>query len=303
MMGGVFSSANTFVSRSGRDVTRLLRGQSSEMAPPWVNDRSACYRDAALQRRMSITYPTRPSQRSLHLASRWQRPTPRSVRYSNPSRTATCSSAVCDTRHRRAGAAPDLAPSFTAVHAVTNPHRRPPPRLVATLRSARSSWLEARAGCCCFQPAASSQTANNARGDQSTSLSSRLVATLRSARSSWLEAQAGCCCFQSAAFSHIVKTQASALTIIAQDQCCCARCATRAAPAPLGSPCTTARTQLFLSFMQDLARRSQCPRWSRHSHGVFLFLLQGSNPFPGRPFFLSTCIALPARRAARTHAR
>ena len=32
----------------------------------------------------------------------------------------------------------------------------PSPRLVATLRSARSSWLEARAGYCCFQLAASS---------------------------------------------------------------------------------------------------------------------------------------------------
>ena len=58
----------------------------------------------------------------------------------------------------------------------------------------------------------------------------------------------------------------------------------------------------FLSFMQDLARRSQCPRWSRHSHGVFLFLLQGSHPFLGRPFFLSTCIAL-RRAPRRPHAR
>ena len=64
-------------------------------------------------------------QRSRHLASRWRRPTPRSVRHSNPSHTTTCSSAVCDTRHRRAGAAPDLAPSPTAVHAVASPHRRP----------------------------------------------------------------------------------------------------------------------------------------------------------------------------------
>ena len=37
----------------------------------------------------------------------------------------------------------------------------------------------------------------------------------------------------------------SGLTIIAQDQCCSARNATRAAPAPLGPPCTTARTQRF----------------------------------------------------------
>ena len=36
----------------------------------------------------------------------------------------------------------------------------PSPRLVPTLRSARSSWLEARAGCCCFQLAAPSHTTN-----------------------------------------------------------------------------------------------------------------------------------------------
>ena len=70
-------------------------------------------------------YPTRPSQRSRHLASRWRRPTPRSVRQAIPSHTSTCSSAVCDTRHRRAGAAPDLASSPTEVHALTSPHRRP----------------------------------------------------------------------------------------------------------------------------------------------------------------------------------
>ena len=34
--GRCFLSANAFVSRSDRDVTRLPRGQSSEMAPPWV---------------------------------------------------------------------------------------------------------------------------------------------------------------------------------------------------------------------------------------------------------------------------
>ena len=43
----------------------------------------------------------------------------------------------------------------------------------------------------------------------------------------------------------------------------------------------------------------ECPRWSRSTHGFFLlsFLLQGSHPFLGRPFFLSTCLAL--RRAPR----
>ena len=70
-------------------------------------------------------YPTRPSQRSRHLVSRWRRPTLRSVRHSNPPHTSTCLSAVCDTRHQRAGVAPDLTPSPIAVHAVASPHRRP----------------------------------------------------------------------------------------------------------------------------------------------------------------------------------
>ena len=43
-----FLSENAFVSRSDGNVTKLPRGQSSEMAPPWVKDRSACYRHAAL---------------------------------------------------------------------------------------------------------------------------------------------------------------------------------------------------------------------------------------------------------------
>ena len=51
--------------------------------------------------------PTRKSLYSHHLVSRWQRPMPPSVRRSNPSLTATCSSAVYDTHRRRAGEAPD----------------------------------------------------------------------------------------------------------------------------------------------------------------------------------------------------
>ena len=51
------------------------------------------------------TVPTRPSKHSRHLASEWQRLTPRLVLRSNPSHTTTCSSAVCGTRHRRAGVA------------------------------------------------------------------------------------------------------------------------------------------------------------------------------------------------------
>ena len=42
-----------------------------------------------------------------NLVSPWRRPMPPSVRRSNPSLTTTCSSAVYDTRRRRAGGAPD----------------------------------------------------------------------------------------------------------------------------------------------------------------------------------------------------
>ena len=48
-----------------------------------------------------LPYLTRPSLCSRHSASRWRRPTPRSVRLSNPSHMTTCSSAVCDTLYRR----------------------------------------------------------------------------------------------------------------------------------------------------------------------------------------------------------
>ena len=58
----------------------------------------------------------------------------------------------------------------------------------------------------------------------------------------------------------------------------------------------------FLSFMQDLARRCRCPRWSRRLHGAFLFFSRVPTLFlAGRSFSLlvSHCAA---RRAARMHA-
>ena len=58
----------------------------------------------------------------------------------------------------------------------------------------------------------------------------------------------------------------------------------------------------FLSFTQDLARRSHCLRWSRSTHGVFLFFFKVPTLFlAGRSFFLlaSHC----ATRHARPHAR
>ena len=80
-----------------------------------------------------------------------------------------------------------------------------PPRLVAMLRSARSSWHEARAGFCCFPPAASSHTT-----DIPVFASARIRSTPR-------------------------------LMVAAEDQCCTAHNATRATPAPLRLPCATAR--------------------------------------------------------------
>ena len=46
--GRVFLSTNALVPTSPGNVTQLPRGQSGEMLPPWVKDRSACYRQAAL---------------------------------------------------------------------------------------------------------------------------------------------------------------------------------------------------------------------------------------------------------------
>ena len=93
--------------------------------------------------------------------------------------------------------------------------------------------------------------------------------------------------------------------IIAQNQCCCARKAARAAPAPLGPLCTTARTQRF-----SLSRRTSHAAVPTARGGLAAhtapFSSSGFPPFLlGRPFFLPTYFAL--RRAPRppvcTHAR
>ena len=92
------------------------------------------------------------------------------------------------------------------------------------------------------------------------------------------------------------------LTIIAQDQCCCARNATRAASAPLGPLCTTARTQRFsLSFRTSHAVPT--------AHGGFaartaLFSCSGFPPFSW-PAAISFYLLRIASRAtpARMHAR
>lgn len=89
-------------------------------------------------------YHTRLSPRSWHLASRWRRPTPRSAQRSSPSRTTTCSSAVCGTRRRRAGAAPDLVPSSAAAHLIAHSRHHPCASLprceVLDLRGSRPGW-------------------------------------------------------------------------------------------------------------------------------------------------------------------
>ena len=139
------------------------------------------------------------------------------------------------------------------------------------LRSARSSWLEARSGCSCFQPAASSHTTTT-----QASAPARTRSTL-------------------------------GLTATAPDRCCCARNITSAAPtlpALLGPLCTTARTRRFSLFhirphtllplpviVSPLARR---PSFSSSELPPFFLA--------GRSFFLlaSRCAA---RRAARMHAR
>ena len=48
----------------------------------------------------------------------------------------------------------------------------------------------------------------------------------------------------------------------------------------------------FFSLSCTASRAVPTTLESRSTHGVFLFLLQGSHPFLGRPFFLSFCFAL-----------
>ena len=215
-----------------------------------------------------VPYPTRPSQRSRHLASRWRRPTPRSVRRSNPSHTTTCSSAVCDTRHRRAGAAPDLASSPTTVHAATSPHRRPRAMLprceVLDLRGSRPGRAVV-----VFQPAASSHTTKHP-----------------SARSR--------------AHPQHARTHDHRAESVPQ----CTQYHARRSHSPRSSLYHRTHTAT-LSFMPDLARRSHCPRWSRSTHGDFLFFFRVPTLLlAGRSFFLlaSHCAARHARPHARTFA-
>ena len=82
----------------------------------------------------------------------------------------------------------------------------------------------------------------------------------------------------------------------------CTQCHTRRSRSPRSSVYHRTHTA-FLSFMQDLARCYHCPRWSRRSHGAFLFFFRVPTLFlAGRSFFLlvSHCAA---RHAARMHAR
>ena len=192
-------------------------------------------------------YPTRRSQHSRHLASQWQRPMLRSVLRSNPSHTTTCSSAVCETRHRLARRLtkhhPPLACARWLVHiavlhriTVSTPilaHRKhpctrsrthPPP---ARIHDHRAGSVLLRAPC--------------------------HMRRSRSPRSS---------------LNH-----------------------------------STYAALLFL--VQDLTRRSHCPRWSRSTHGAFLLLQVPTLFLAGRSFFLlaSRCVARHARPHARTLSR
>ena len=61
----------------------------------------------------------------------------------------------------------------------------------------------------------------------------------------------------------------------------------------------------LLSFMQDLARCSHCPWWSRSTHGAFFLFRVPTLFLAGRSFFLlaAHCVARHARPHARTLAR
>ena len=83
----------------------------------------------------------------------------------------------------------------------------------------------------------------------------------------------------------------------------CTQCHMRRSRSPRPSLYHRTHAAAFLSFIQDLARRCRCPRWSRRSHGAFLFFFRVPTLFlAGRSFFLlvSHCAA---RHAARMHAR
>ena len=230
--------------------------------------------------------PTRPSQHLRHLASLWRRPTPRSVQHSNPSHTATCSSAVCGTHHRRAGAAPDLAPSSTAVHAVTSPQHRPHalfPRCEVLDLRGMTPWRVVVA----FDR-------QNLRTPPPTK---HLLAHASTAH-------------------HDSRSSRRISAIITQDQYCSASNTTCAAPTPLGHPCTTARTRRFslscrtshavptargdlAACMASFFCSSGFPPFSWPAALSFYLLRAAPHAAPARmharPFFLSTCFAL--RRA------
>ena len=84
----------------------------------------------------------------------------------------------------------------------------------------------------------------------------------------------------------------------------CTQCHTRRFRSPRSSLYHRTHTAI-LSFMQDLARRSHCPRWSRSTHCVFLFFFRVPTLLlAGRSFFLlaSHCAARHAHPRARTFA-
>ena len=89
-------------------------------------------------------YPTRRLLRSRHLVSWWRRPMPSSVRRSNPSFTMTCTSAVNDTRRRRAGGASDSRCSPLRGWRLTVGHRQLPLRLNLLAYPAAPSSLRFR---------------------------------------------------------------------------------------------------------------------------------------------------------------
>ena len=103
--------------------------------------------------------------------------------------------------------------------------------------------------------------------------------------------------------AHASTARAPGLTITAQDQWCCARNATRAAPAPLGPPCTTARTQRF-SLSCRTSHAVPTARGGLAARMAPFFSSSGFPPFSW-PAVLSFYLLSIAPRAtpARMHAR
>ena len=124
-------------------------------------------------------------------------------------------------------------------------------------------------------------------------LSLRLVPTLRSARSSWLEARVSYCRLQPAAASHTRRQHPRTRSRTHPQHARTHRHRKRSIGRCVFSPSCTA------------PRAAPTTLRSRGTPGDFPFLLQGSHPFLGRPFFLSTCFALRCspRPPACTHGR